>query len=114
MKEQSHYNRLCSEHSAKGRLFRNNVGTAYQGKKGTINGQIVISEPRLIEFGLCVGSSDLIGFTEVEITAEMVGQKIAVFTAVEVKKKGKKPTKEQRNFLNMVIAKGGIGKIEEV
>ena len=32
------------------------------------------------------GASDLIGFTTVEITPEMVGQKAAIFTAIEVKR----------------------------
>ncbi len=58
------------------RMFRNNVGM--------ING---------VQFGLCVGSSDLIGFKSMTITPEMVGQKIAVFTALEVKtEKGKVST----------------------
>jgi hypothetical protein len=44
----------------------------------------------------------------------MVGQKLAVFTAVEVKKKGKKPSKEQKQFIKIVNDAGGIAKVEEV
>ncbi len=102
MKEQAHYNRLCAAHASQGRIFRNNTGS------------VVTQDGRFITFGLCVGSSDLIGWTEIEITPEMVGQKLAVFTAVEVKKKGKKPSKEQLNFIRIVSEAGGIAKVEEV
>lgn len=33
-------------------------------------------------------SSDLIGITVVEVTQEMVGKKVGIFTAIEVKPKG--------------------------
>lgn len=61
--------------------------------------------------GLCEGSSDLIGWTTVEITPEMVGRKVAVFTAVEVKVPGKRPTAEQVNFLAQVRTAGGIAEV---
>lgn len=35
-----------------------------------------------------IKSSDLIGFTKVVITPEMVGQTVAIFTAIECKKEG--------------------------
>ena len=66
------------------RLWRNNVGTAM-----TKNGSF-------ITFGLCVGSSDLIGIYK------------GRFLAVEVKAKGKKPTKEQINFIDFINKFGGI------
>lgn len=102
MKEQAHYNRLCAAHASQGRIFRNNTGA------------VTTADGRFITFGLCKGSSDLIGWTEVEITADMVGQKLAVFTAIEVKKKGKKPTAQQVQFIKIVNAAGGIAKVEEV
>lgn len=76
------------------RLFRNNTGMVRQ------------QDGRLIRFGLSVGSADLIGFTPKIIN----GQKIAVFTAIEVKHKGK-PTRQQLAFLNMVKEFGGIGAV---
>lgn len=76
------------------RMFRNNVGM--------ING---------VQFGLCVGSSDLIGFQSVTITPEMVGQKIAVFTAIEVKTESGKVSEPQTKFIEMVRSFGGIGAI---
>ena len=78
------------------RLFRNNVGLA------------TTSSGHTIRYGLCKGSSDLIGWTQVTITPEMVGEKIAIFTAVELKTKNVKLTKEQANFLEQVKAAGGI------
>lgn len=79
------------------RLFRNNVGLF-----DTLDG-------RKIRTGLCVGSSDLIGWTEVTITPEMVGRKVAVFTAVEVKAPRGRLTKEQAAFIAAVNRHGGIG-----
>lgn len=76
------------------RLFRNNVGM--------ING---------VQFGLCVGSSDLIGFQSVTITPEMVGQKVAIFTAIEVKTETGKVSPAQIKFTEMVNKFGGIGAI---
>jgi hypothetical protein len=76
------------------RIFRNNVG-ALKDKSG-----------RLVRYGLQKGSSDLIGWT----TKEINGQRIAVFTAIEVKDKGR-PTPEQLNFIAQVKAAGGIAGI---
>jgi len=76
------------------RLFRNNVGM--------IGG---------VQFGLCVGSSDLIGFTTKTITPEMVGQQVAIFTAIEVKTPTGKVSEQQTKFLSMVKKFGGIGAV---
>lgn len=76
------------------RMFRNNVGM--------ING---------VQFGLCVGSSDLIGFKSITITPEMVGQKVAVFTAIEVKTDKGKVSPAQTKFVEMVRSFGGIGAV---
>ena len=77
------------------RLFRNNTG-ALMDQNG-----------RLVTFGLCKGSSDLIGFKTITITPEMVGAELAVFTAIEVKDKGH-ATKYQKNFIDVVKKAGGI------
>ncbi len=65
---------------------------------------------RLVKFGLCKGSSDLIGFKTVEVTPDMVGQKIAIFSAIEVKDKGK-ATQEQKKFIDIVLDAGGLAGI---
>lgn len=80
-----------------GRIFRNNVGlfTTKSGKK--------------TRTGLCVGSSDLIGWQSVIITPNMVGKTVAVFLAIETKtKKNKKKDNKQINFINQVNSAGGI------
>ena len=76
-------------------LFRNNVG-ARLDKKG-----------RLIRFGLVKGSSDLIGWTPVKVTQNMVGKTVAVFTAIEVKTKRGKATDSQLYYIGRVQADGG-------
>ena len=76
-------------------LFRNNVGAVLD--KGR----------RLVKFGLVKGSSDLIGWTQVEITQDMVGSHVAVFTAIEIKTAKGKPTDAQQYFIARVEADGG-------
>lgn len=85
-------------------LFKNNVGM-YEDSRGNV-----------IKYGLCNGSSDLIGWTPVTITEDMVGKRIAVFTAVEVKKNknGKyKATEEQKAFISAVLRNGGYAGVAD-
>lgn len=83
---------------AGGRLFRNNTGVCRH------------DDGSFVRYGVGGnGGSDLIGFTRMTVTPEMVGRTVAVFTAVEVKSPGEKPTKDQGKFLSMVNDKGGIG-----
>ena len=81
------------------RLFRNNVGM-FQ----TLDG-------RYIRTGLCVGSSDLIGWRVVTITPDMVGATIAQFVALEAKNGRGKTTKEQEAFINTLIQAGGLAAV---
>ena len=68
------------------RLFRNNNGVGWIGKVErpsrpitvtVFPGDVVIRKARPLHAGLCEGSGDLIGWRTVEITPEMVGQRIA-------------------------------------
>jgi hypothetical protein len=94
------------------RLFRNNTGTGWQGKTLQHNGtRLVLESPRPLNAGLCKGSSDLVGWTEKIITADMVGQKIAIFTAIECKTATGRPTTEQLNFIERVRNAGGFAGI---
>lgn len=70
------------------RLFRNNVGVAR-----TDNGSV-------IRFGLCVGSSDLIGWT-----------REGRFLAVEVKTTTGRVRPEQAQFVAAVTEAGGVAGI---
>ena len=74
------------------RLFRNNTGFDKSAK---------------VRYGLCVGSSDLIGWKTIEITPHHIGRKIAVFVALEVKTESGRPTTEQLNFIDHVDMAGG-------
>lgn len=102
------------------RLFRNQVGKAYVGKverfsKATdvqvFPGDLVIRNARTVTTGMCPGSSDLIGWTSKTCTPEMLGTKIAVFTAIEAKVPGGKVAAEQRHFVDTVQKAGGIAAI---
>ena len=70
-------------------LFRNNVGTGWTGtvKRSKTGSGIYIENPRPLNAGLCVGSSDLIGWKLIEVTPDKVGKKIAVFVAIEGKER---------------------------
>lgn len=89
------------------KLFRNNVGTAFNGRILKRNGKMVIDDARRITFGLCVGSADLIGWH----TRIIDGKPVAVFVAIEVKTKTGKASDEQLNFIQQVIKGGGIAGI---
>lgn len=93
------------------RIFRNNVGTGWVGKSIKKGSLIIIENPRPLRAGLCEGSSDLIGWTTVEVTPEMVGKKIAVFTAIEIKTSSGSKSDEQVNFITRVREAGGIAGI---
>jgi len=107
------------------RLFRNNVGKAWIGSDSlrfdetrtiTVNrGDVLIKHGRRFHAGLCKGSSDLIGWTTVEITPDMVGHKVAVFTAPEVKAGTDRLGKDQKTFIQVVENAGGIaGEVRSV
>lgn len=97
------------------KLFRNNTGTAWQGTRVTIKGvpshYIILKDARPIHAGLCEGSSDLIGWTEIIVTDAMIGKKICMFTALEVKSPHGRISEAQRNFLEAVKGAGGIAGI---
>jgi len=78
------------------RLFRNNTGTLRD------------QHGRPVQFGLCKGSADLIGWRTVTVTPEMVGQQLAVFLSIEVKTPTGRLRPEQRQWLDAVQAAGGI------
>jgi hypothetical protein len=99
------------------RIFRNNTGSAWIGASVKFTkvqsvkveaGDVLVKQGRFFTAGLCVGSSDLIGIKSVEVTPDMIGKKVAIFTAIEGKTATGRVTKEQTNFINMVNSLGGI------
>jgi hypothetical protein len=82
------------------RIFRNQVGSLPDPRTG-----------RLVTFGLAKGSADLIGWRTVVVTPEMVGQRIAVFTSIEVKTPTGRVRSEQQAWLDVVQGAGGIAGI---
>ena len=112
MKEQEILKKFLLEYSKAGhRIWRNNVGTGWQGVCHWKGSHLSIKHPRPLRAGLAEGSSDLIGLTRVKITPEMVGQTVAMFTALEVKTKKTPATWLQKNFIKTILKNGGIGAI---
>jgi hypothetical protein len=98
------------------RLWRNNVGTGWAGAAtritaGNLNaiahtlrpGDVIIRNARPLHAGLCVGSSDLIGYRRVDGLAQ--------FVALEVKSERGRPTTEQTRFLDHITTAGGCAAI---
>ena len=98
------------------RLWRNNVGTGWAGQATKVTsgnlraiaaglrpGDVVIRQGRPLHAGLCVGSSDLIGYRVVD--------RVAQFVALEVKSATGRPTTQQVQFLDHINAVGGLAGI---
>lgn len=99
------------------RLFRNSVGFGWVGKFEKIEragmarvqpGDVIVRKARPLHAGLATGSGDLIGLVSVEVTPAMVGRKLAVFASLEAKEGSGRLEPEQRAWLDMVRAMGGI------
>ncbi len=79
-------------------LWRNEVGTAKH-------------ENRVVRYGLCVGSADLIGIRELTITPELVGSTVGQFVALELKTPTGRLSAEQRQFIALVQRRGGLAAV---
>ena len=78
------------------RLWRNNVGALRDGRG------------RLVTYGLCRGSSDLIGLRQITIGPEHLGRTLAVFCALEIKAPQGRARAEQQQFLSVIHQLGGL------
>ena len=98
------------------RLWRNNVGTSWAGQATKITpgniravaaalrpGDVVVRQGRPLHAGLCVGSSDLIGYRQVDGVAQ--------FVALEVKSATGRATAEQIQFIDHINGAGGVAGI---
>ena len=114
------------------RLWRNSKGGAWQGISAIGErvvrpitrqnlerhraclrpGDICLRGSRFNQFGLIApGSSDVVGYTAVEITPAMVGHTVAIFTAIEAKAPGGRVDPKQRRFVQHIAQAGGIAGI---
>lgn len=104
------------------RLFRVNTGRAWLSNMGPAgvqklsDGAVLIKSARSISIGFSdvsgnpvEGTSDLNGWTTVEVTPEMVGKRVAIYTAIETKAStGGRKRAGQVNFYDQVDGAGGI------
>jgi hypothetical protein len=112
MSEHAIQNEIRLGISGKATMFRNNVAVSWVGDVTELkDGSVLIRNARRLHAGLCEGSSDLIGWRSLIITPEMVGELIAVFSALEVKSKTGRATAGQKNFCDRVIQAGGLAGI---
>ena len=72
---------------------------------------VLVVRGNQVAMGLCVGSSDLIGWRAVSITPDMVGQTIAQFVALEVKTPSGPVSPEQQRFIDSLNSCGGLGAV---
>ena len=83
-------------------VWRNNTAGAYVGKVLHKAGdQVTLGNSHLVQFGLCKGSSDIIG----------IHCPTGRFLAVEVKTKTGRASPEQIQFIEAVRSSGGIAGI---
>jgi len=71
--------------------------------------------PTFTRYGLCVGSSDLVGIVSIPRVLGMTNgqpvvgtERTGIFLAAEIKRPGKHPTKEQQQFLDLINSRGGV------
>lgn len=82
-------------------VWRNETSGAWVGKQIHRAGdQVTLINAHMMTFGLCVGSSDIIGVSPA-----------GLFLAIEVKTLKGRPTKEQLRFIEAVRKAGGIAGI---
>ena len=106
-KEKNLINEYLSNLPENMRMFRTNSGMGWAGK-AVKKGDITLIKNARVFWGMPEGWPDLTGWTEIEITPEMIGQKIAVFTAVEAKTGSLKLSEKQNRFKEIIEKMGGI------
>lgn len=90
-------------------IFRANVGRGWTGSRvdRLPGGRVLIHDARPFDTGLPPGFSDLFGWTSITVTPDMVGKRLAVFAAVEVKTPSGRVRDNQSAFLRAVAESGG-------
>lgn len=92
------------------RLFNNPVGEGWIGKpvRSAQKDRLTLIAPRRIVYGLCPGSTDLVGFRSIVITADMIGKTIAQIVAPEVKTGQGQLQGSQSPFIETIRNAGGV------
>jgi hypothetical protein len=110
MAESAEYSRYLLRATELGhRLWRFNIGLFWAGRDEDIGGgKILLHGARRVHCGKA-GMSDIMGWTAVKVTPDMVGKTLPVFTSIEVKpeKRGVEG-KKQADWIAMVKMHGGI------
>ncbi len=88
------------------RMFRTNSGMAWAGKSVRKGDITAIKNARPFH-GMPEGWPDITGWETVTITPDMVGQKIAIFSVVEVKTGRLKLSDKQNKFKSLIEKMGG-------
>jgi hypothetical protein len=97
--------------------FRNNRGifqVVHTDTKGNRKLRWIrcgIPEPKGNETSENLKGGDRVGWTRVEITPDMVGKTVAVFTNIEIKGPGDTLEEGQKKWHNLVLQHGGISEI---
>lgn len=109
MRESDIQNQILIALSKQGTIaFRINAGSFWAGEiLSNKDNMLLMKNPRKVQ-GAPEGTSDIIGVTSVMITTQMVGSRVGVFTAIEVKKPGQKPKPHQEHFLLKMHEMGAI------
>mgnify|MGYP000884336671 CR=1 FL=1 len=94
------------------RLLRNNVGHAVYvpGNKCPACKADLARMGSVVRYGVGgVGGADLVGWAQVQIGPQHIGETFGVFLACEVKAPGEEavPSQRQADFLNSVVRGGG-------
>lgn len=91
------------------RLFRNQRGAGWTGDWTKLkDGSVLIKNPRFVRYGLFDGAADFIGWRQVEVTKDMVGQLVPVFASVEIKTNEGSLSPQQRKWRKNVSKAGAI------
>lgn len=108
-KETEIRNKILSTLSDNKRLFRINAGRGWTGSRLNFVDRktLIIKNPRPL-IAAPTGWPDLSGWTTVEITPEMVGQKVAVFTGNEIKTGKQQLNQKQKMFADLLKDMGGL------
>lgn len=109
MKEQGIQNQILTALGSNGAYgLRVNSGTFWGGKVVSNDGRyLVLANPTRIQ-GAIAGTSDIVGCKPIIITPNMVGKKIGVFVAIEVKKPKLNAKEHQAKYLKAMKSYGAI------